>query len=325
MGCLDLGNLLRVSQRHRARYYLAGMLAQLVPGPLVRIFARPYLAGSTMDDALDTAYAQCKEREVLTTLDLLGEGVVEQSQVEKAEAVYRELIQRVAEDERFGSEQERPTVSLKPSAFTVDDQEAAFEPIYRLAEQAHQLGVAVTVDMEDRAWTDVTLKHAVALYERGWNVGTVLQTRLHRTEADLDLIPEGMRVRLVIGIYPEPEQVALTDKREMKERMLQYAEKLLQRGVKVEFATHDEEYIQRFLKDVAPIKPEHCEVQALLGVPRDKLWAKVKEGELGQTLPIRLYVPFAVDWDDATAYLRRRLDESPNMMWLVLRNLVWRG
>jgi hypothetical protein len=62
----------------------------------------------------------------------------------------------------------------------------------------------------------------------------------------------------------------------------------------------------------------------LLGVPRDELQAKLRTGELGLTLPVRLYVPFAVGWSDATAYLRRRMDESPSMIWLVLRNIAAR-
>jgi hypothetical protein len=35
-------------------------------------------------------------------------------------------------------------------------------------------------------------------------------------------------------------------------------------------------------------------------------------------------VPFANGWDDATAYLRRRLAESPSVAWLALRNLLAR-
>jgi hypothetical protein len=37
---------------------------------------------------------------------------------------------------------------------------------------------------------------------------------------------------------------------------------------------------------------------------------------------VRRYVPFAIGWDNAMAYLRRRMDEVPSMSWLVLRNLL---
>ncbi|MEO1227435.1 MAG: proline dehydrogenase family protein [Myxococcota bacterium] len=299
------------------------MLAQLVPAPLVRVFARPYLAGATMASALDVA-ADMRARGMLTTLDLLGESVTRPEQVQTSEHTYTRLIDVLADDPRF-SEGSRPSVSLKPSAFTVDAPETAFGPVRRILERARAREVAVTIDMEDRSWTDVTLERTTAFFREGFDVGTVLQTRLHRTASDLERIPEGMRVRLVIGIYPEPAEVALTDKRAMKERLLTSAARLLERGARVEFATHDDAFVERFVADVAPAAPERCEIQLLLGVPRDRMLAQVANGELGPALPIRVYVPFATDMEEATAYLRRRMDESPSMVFLVLRNLFARG
>jgi proline dehydrogenase len=297
------------------------MLAQLVPGSLVRVFARPYLAGGTLGAALDTA-AGLADDHLLATLDLLGEAVIRPEQVERNEEVYSRLVDALAEDARFSEPRLRPSVSLKPSAFTVEDRAAAFEPIRRVLERARRRRVAVTIDMEDRHWTDVTLEHAVGFFEAGFDVGTVLQSRLHRTEADLERIPPGMRVRLVIGIYPEPEEVALTKKKAMKERLLSHAGRLLERGARVEFATHDDAFVERFVGEIAPAAPDRCELQVLLGVPRDGLLARLRDGRLGPVLPVRVYVPFATDMQEATAYLRRRMEESPSMMWLVLRNLI---
>ncbi len=59
----------------------------------------------------------------------------------------------------------------------------------------------------------------------------------------------------------------------------------------------------------------------LLGVPRRPFAKRLLGGEYAVVVPFRLYVPFALTWADATAYLRRRMKESPSMMWLVLRNL----
>jgi proline dehydrogenase len=176
--------------------------------------------------------------------------------------------------------------------------------------------------MEERRWTDFTLALAVDLFRRGLDVGTVLQTRLHRTEADLERIPAGMRVRLVIGIYPEPPDVALTDKAGMKARLLTGAASLLARGARVEFASHDEAFVERFARSLTPETAPRAEVQMLLGVPRAGLQDRLRSGALGQAVPVRLYVPFATGWDDATAYLRRRMEESPSVVWLVLRNLA---
>jgi len=298
------------------------MFARLVPGSLVRWFARPYVAGDSIAVALDTAAGLFRDHGLHTTLDLLGEGVTRPDQVEANIGVYRDLIQAIAADERYQQASDRPSVSLKPSAFTTGALDAVREPITTIAEHAHAHGVALTIDMEERRWTDLTIELSSELFARGFDVGTVLQTRLNRTEADLERIPAGMRLRLVIGIYAEPAEVALTDKRGMKERMLTYGRRLLERGIRVEFGTHDEEFVERFVNEEAPQAPDRCEVQMLLGVPRARTYRAVRDGSWKTSLPVRIYVPFAIGWDDATAYLRRRMEESPSIIWLVLRNFA---
>jgi len=299
------------------------MFARLVPGSLVRWFARPYVAGDSIEAALDAAARLTSASGLFTTLDLLGEGVTMTEQVDTNLTVYRGIIDRIAEDSRFEGET-RPSISLKPSAFTTGAIEDAWKPISKIAAYAHEHGVALTIDMEERRWTDQTIQWSCELFDRGYDVGTVLQTRLNRTEADLDRIPAGMRLRLVIGIYPEPLEVAIQDKRGMKERMLTQAKRLLDRGVRVEFATHDEEFVERFVREVACDAPERCEVQMLLGVPRARTHRAVLDGTWKTPLAVRIYVPFAVGWEDATAYLRRRMEESPSVIWLVLRNFARR-
>ncbi|MHC4450809.1 MAG: proline dehydrogenase family protein [Planctomycetota bacterium] len=297
------------------------MLSRIVPAPLVRWFARPYVAGDSVEEALRAAQRLQDGRGLRTTLDLLGEGVTRAEQVDQNVLVYEHLIDAVAGQPELRD----ASISLKPSAFTTGGIEAVRAPLTALAERAHEKGVPLTIDMEERRWTDLTLELAIELFERGYDVGTVLQTRLFRTAQDIERIPAGMRLRLVIGIYPEPEEHALTHKREMKEVMVSQARQLLERGAFVEFATHDEEFVERFVRDVAPLAPERCEVQMLLGVPRGTCHRRVRDGSWGTPLPVRLYVPFAIGWDDATAYLRRRMEESPSMIWLVLRNFLRSG
>ena len=301
------------------------MLARLVPSPLVRFFARPYLAGTTMSSALELASAVLEKKSRLATLDLLGEEVRSEEQVSHNYTTYLDLIRGLSEHFRFKERSLRPSISLKPSAFTCGDRERAFGPIRAIVEQAQVSDIPVTIDMEDRTWTDTTLEHAISLYNEGFDVGTVLQSRLLRTPSDVERIPSGMRIRLVIGIYTEPPKVALTRKSEMKERLIQFADRLLERGAKVEFATHDEVTIRRFVDDVAPRAPDRCELQLLLGVPRERMLERMKTHPVAGELPVRIYIPFSVHVREATAYLRRRLGENPNLALLVLHNLVSRG
>jgi len=313
----------------------AARLLEFTPDFLIRLFARPYVAGDSLERGLAVAHELHEDAGLFSTLDLLAEEVRDEERVRANRETYLEMIRSVASDRRFPGARERPTLSLKLSSFTTapldagGDGRGSREIARDLAAEAKRLGVALTIDMEDHAWTDFTLEAAIALHRESFDVGTVLQTRLHRTASDLARIPAGMRVRLVIGIYLEPPALALTDKEPMKERLLQQAAALLDRGVYVEFATHDERCMRRFFTEVvAPraLGGERYEVQMLYGVPRARLLAEIAAGLLSPreraAPPVRLYVPFATAWDQATAYCRRRLRNNPNMMNYVLINLL---
>lgn len=304
-------------------------LIRLIPPFLVRFFARPYVAGDSLDKAMDTAAALWRDRGLLSTLDLLAEDIERDEQAQRNLQTYLEMVDAIAADARLPAAA-RPTLSLKPSSYTTRPMQAggdaagSLAAIERIVGHASERGVRATVDMESHHWTDFTLAALQRLHAAGHrDVGCVLQTRLHRTEADIEQLPPGIRVRLVIGIYREPASIALTDKAAMKQRMLDFGERLLQRGHYVEFATHDDACLRRFVEQVVPrtgVGADGYELQMLYGVPRDRLLREMCE----RGIRCRLYVPFALSWAMAIQYLRRRLDEYPAMMLLVSKNLLRR-
>lgn len=304
-------------------------LIRLIPPFLVRFFASPYVAGDSLAMAMDKVRRLWRERDCTATLDLLAEDIREPHQAEQNLATYLQMVDAVADATDLPAAA-RPTLSLKPSSYTTSplhrggDAPGSLAALQRIAAHASRRGVALTVDMESRHWTDFTLDALRVLHRDGFtDVGCVLQTRLLRTEQDLGALPPGIRVRLVIGIYQEPPELALTSKPAMKQRMLDYAERLLRAGHFVEFATHDETYVRRFVDEVLPrtgAGSDRCEIQLLYGVPRDRLLRELRQ----RGIRCRLYVPFALGWDMAIQYLRRRLDEYPAMMWLVTKNLLLR-
>jgi len=309
------------------------MLRRLIrhlPDFLVKFFARPYVAGDSLEQGLEVTRRLLAGRRVLTTLDLLSEGITTDAAVEGVRAMYRQMIESCA---TFENPAERPTVSLKPSSFTTTPLDrfpdatpvGSAEAIRECVALAQERSVALSIDMEDHHWTQWTLDLANELWAEGVrHVGVVLQTRLHRTEQDIANLPQGMRVRLVIGIYNEPAEIAIRDKKEMKERMLRAAKTLLERGHYVEFATHDMACIKRFLQDVVPavgVAPDRFEVQMLYGVPMQAFQDRILQGAFGPAARVRLYVPFATSWKHALAYCRRRLHENPSMAMAVGRNL----
>ena len=305
-----------------------------IPPFLVKFFARPYVSGDSLAMAVRAAEDLLARRSLLTTLDLLAENIHTDAEVQGIVQAYEAMIDTLAgaralQESAVG----KPTFSIKPSSFTTaplekgGDARGSGERVRALLERARQRGVSATIDMEDRHWTDWTLELARSAWDAGMrHVGIVLQTRLNRTRADLDTLPAGLRVRLVIGIYVEPAEVAIADKRQMKERLLEYGKLLLQRGHYLEFATHDEATVRRFLTEVVPAtgaKADQFEVQMLYGVPRDAFFAELRAGKVGSVGPVRsrLYVPYALSWSKAIAYLRRRLRENPGMALQVMKNL----
>lgn len=303
-------------------------LIRVIPACLVRFFAKPYVAGDSLAKAMQVVHKLRAERGLSATLDLLAEGIRTDAEARANLETYLQMVDAAASADLPADA--RPTLSLKPSSYTTrplqlgGDAAGSLDAMRQIAQRSAAKGVGLTVDMESRHWTDFTLDALRTLHREGHrHVGCVLQSRLHRTEKDLDQLPPGVRVRLVIGIYREPADVALTDKPAMKDRLLAHAETLLRRGHFVEFATHDDAYVRRFVEQVVPrvgVGRDRFEIQMLYGVPRDRFLADLRR----QGIRARLYVPFALGWGMAIQYLRRRLDEYPAMVWLVTKNLLAR-
>src|SRR5262249_1332752 len=151
------------------------------------------------------------ERKLAASLDLLGEEAKDASQIEGAMATYRALIDALARAPGLPAGRQRPTVSLKPSTFTITHRDAAgnlsqstdlvrcYDNIAAIAELAKERTLGVTIDMEDHAWVDFTLDATRRMNEAGLdNVGTVLQSMLFRTKDDVQAIDPRTRIRLVI-------------------------------------------------------------------------------------------------------------------------------
>lgn len=318
---------------------------ELLPKQAIRIFASPYVAGVSMEAALSRA-RELLELGVASTIDVLGEDVANPDDIQSYTTLYIRIAESIAADPRLGKlpESLRPSISLKPSMFVVapkDDQESirnsssvkwdeCERTICQVLDVTSRLGLRVTVDMENHQWTDVTLAMYKRMFAKYGNlVGTVLQSRLNRTARDIEELPDGCRIRLCIGIYNEPAEFATRDFPEMKARMIPMAKRLLEKGVFLEFATHDLPLIQSFVNEVVvPMKltSDRFETQTLMGVPRQQLIEQLTSGEyftsyngsseqLQKGIVHRLYVPFAEHWDQAIAYSRRRLRHSPNLFW----------
>jgi len=289
----------------------------LAPSPLVKLFANPYVAGGSIEAATDAAQKFWEGRHVRSTIDLLGEELESDEEVQYSVDVYERLINAL------GS-QEYATLSLKPTQLgSYRGKEHCKNVIEGIVERAELHNIKVTLDMEDHSFTDMTLDIFRALNKDHPTFGTVLQSRLFRTDDDIKSL-KGLnaRIRICIGIYNEPEEIALQSKSEMKKKMIEQVEILLKEGHYPEIATHDEAVINESLNiaERLNMRKDQYEVQMLMGVPmqafQDQL---IQNGIL-----VRLYVPFAEKWKYAIAYCKRRLAANPAMAVYIMKNILYK-
>ena len=174
------------------------LLIRIIPPPLVRFFAKPYVSGDSLEKALVACANLETSRRLQSSLDLLAEDIETEAQCKANLDVYFKMVDQLATDPRFADSATRPTVSMKPSSYTTKsmdkggDGEGAEAALMAIVKRAAERGVRCTIDMESRHWTDFTLDVLRRMHAEGLtNVGGVLQTLLNRTEQDIETLPEG--------------------------------------------------------------------------------------------------------------------------------------
>lgn len=290
------------------------LIVNSMPSFFIKAFASPYVAGNSLKKAVSLSDSLFKEKKIYSTLDVLGEEERNKDEIAKTKELYLNTLEAIAG-------KEHTSISVKPSHFGYFIEPATCEEIIeQIAIHAFNQKTEMTIDMEDTNLTDWTLNLYRKLKPKYSNLTTVLQSRLFRTENDINSM-KGITgsFRLCIGIYNVPAKEAYQDKTDMKDNMIKLLRILLSDGHFVAVATHDEGYIQRALSLIEEMKipPGRVEFQMLLGVPRDR----VQKFLIEKGYRVRLYLPFATHWGQAIAYLRRRMLNNPHMVIYVLKNL----
>jgi proline dehydrogenase len=288
---------------------LAGILP-LVPRSIVWAVAKRYVAGSTLEDALRVT-AELERRNRLVTLDVLGKQFSSREQVMSMMAEYERALRELENDHRSA------TLSVMMTGFGLRlDPELCWENLRRLANDAADRGIGLTLNMEDSSTVDATLDTYRRLRAEGFDgVGIVLQSCLRRTLDDLRALAHLQpRVRVVKGIWHEPETVAYLDADTISRNYVAILEELIVCGGYPEVATHDEWLIERSLGLLAGVPPAQYEFQMLLGVTPQRGDRLVGGGHR-----LRVYVPYGRDW---YAYSLRRLRENPEMAQYIARDTI---
>jgi proline dehydrogenase len=279
----------------------------LVPKPIVYRFARRYVAGETLDQAVATV-RELNARGAMATLDVLGEEVKDR---ERALAFTEECVRVLETIAREGIDS---NLSIKPTMLGLAiDEGFCHQNVERIVAAAKERGNFVRIDMEDASTTDATLRIYRDLHARHGNVGCVLQAYMRRTLGDIDALPEGANVRLCKGIYIEPRRIAWKGHETVRQNFVAALDKLLRKGVYVGIATHDEYLVcaADVLIDGYGLAPDRYEFQMLLGVDEELRDLLIERGHR-----MRIYTPYGREW---YAYSMRRLRENPEIAGHVFR------
>jgi proline dehydrogenase len=205
----------------------------VTPRPVVHFFARRYVAGSRLEQAIATVQ-RLAQQGCCATIDVLGESVVERQHAVAAVAAYYEVLEAITANSLPAH------VSLKPTQMGLNiDRSFCRDNIAAVLERARTSGIFVRIDMEDSPTTDATLavyRELVGRYPGG--TGVVLQARLRRTFADAAaLASPGTNVRLCKGIYLEPRPIAYEERDIIRSAFVHALELLLEGGAHVGIAS----------------------------------------------------------------------------------------
>ncbi|MDP6942174.1 MAG: proline dehydrogenase family protein [Planctomycetota bacterium] len=277
----------------------------LVPRPILRRLSQRYVAGEHRKAALALG-TLLSRAEYNLTFDVLGEAVSSREDVEHALQEYRSLIADLQEADL------ELNLSLKPTQMGLLLGESfCEESVSELVSLASEQGGFVRYEMEDSPTTDATLRVFRLLHKKHGNkVGCVIQSMLRRSANDVTALLAdcpGLNIRLVKGIYVEPEDVAFQSMPDINESYLQLTRQILEGGGFVGAATHDPALVLglRKLLDENPEWKNRFELQVLLGVGEELRRECLEAG-----LHVRVYIPYGAQW---LPYVQRRLRKNPKL------------
>lgn len=283
-----------------------------VPSPIVKFFAKDYVAGKSIADAVEV----CRDLEskgVESTLDILGEYITKKEQALPFKDECLKILETIS---RLGL---KSNLSIKPSQMGMKlDYDFCLQNLRDVVSKAAELDGFVRIDMEDVDCNEPTIEmYQILRKEFPGHVGTALQSYMRNAMDHLELLKdEPLNLRLVKGIFIVSRQQAWKDPELVTRNYVQLLDRMFELGAYVGIATHDERLYyeaQRLIRKYG-LTPDQYEFQMLLGIDPELRDLIVSEGHR-----LRVYIPYGKEW---LGYSRRRLLENPNIARAALGQMV---
>jgi proline dehydrogenase len=152
----------------------------LVPKSIVYLFAKKYIAGPSLDDAVKVTNDLMNEGG-MSTIDVLGEFVETKDRAIHEKEMGLKVLEAIHENKL------ESYLSVKPTSVGLGiDESFAFDNVIELVDKARSYGLSVRIDMENSPYTTKTLNLYKKIRDAGYdNVGFVIQSYMKRSENDI--------------------------------------------------------------------------------------------------------------------------------------------
>jgi proline dehydrogenase len=273
-----------------------------------------FVAGTEAADALHVAESLNREG-MAVALDSLGESAASELEAHKAATVYHQLLDSIA------AKKLNANINVRLTQFGLGvSADLAMRVVESLAEHAGRTGNFVRIEMENSAWTQVTLDLVRRVHARSGlrdAIGISIQAYLYRSEADIEqLLAEGIRVRLCRGAYREPAEVAFPRKADVDANYIRLCGMLMESQNNPALSTHNGAVVGavKSMARARGLEQSRFEFQMQYGVRRRLQRELVREG-----YKVRVHVPFGREW---YPYFMKRLADRPSRAMLLARNFL---
>ncbi len=285
-------------------------IVKMMPKPVVFIFAKKYIAGERLEDAVKVV-KELNAKGIMATMDVLGESISSKKEAEDAKMECLRVLDTINENKLNAN------LSVKPTQLGLGiDPDFCYTLLSEILEKAKAYNNFVRIDMEDSPYTTSTIELVLRLKQKFENTGIVVQAYLKRTAQDVvEMNKHGMNYRLCKGIYVEPAEIAYKERQEVRDNYLKLLQLMLDNGNYTGIATHDDYLVEGAYKLIKEknYSRDKFEFQMLYGV-KENLRDKInKDGH-----KIRIYVPYGKQW---YAYSIRRLKENPQVAWYIFKSI----
>lgn len=262
--------------------------------PFVRRATRAYVAGDTLDEAIDLA-DRVRDAGFSCTLCYWNDGTEEP---EKVANEYLEILSSGAEQ---GLDL---ALAMKLPALWEEQ-----EKVDLVVKKARELGSPVIFDAHDPHKSDDIIASLEKTGSEG--MGWAIPGRWHRSLEDAERAIElGVRVRVVKGQWPDPTDPDI----DLREGYLRVIERLAGRASFVGVATHD-----------APLARKAMEILADAGTPFEQEFVfplpiapAMEEGKRFGARA-RIYLPYGSAW---LPYSLSRAAANPIMVYWLARDII---